>query len=536
MFVLEARGLKKWFGDRMVFSVDHLQIETGGKIGVVGVNGAGKTTLLRVLAGFLEPDEGTVHVRGTVAWIPQEDEIGNGGSTLSGGERTRRKITAALAEKPAMLIADEPTSHLDLESTEWLEKELRRFPGALLLVSHDRELLDAVCDRILEVEAGKVRLYPGNYGDYLRQKEERLQRERFEYERYVSEKKRLTEVMRAKKQKAASMKNPPKGMSPSEARLISNKNKANAAVAKMERQAKALKTRIEKLEKKEKPVELPDVTFDLQAFRPIEGKHALQLEHVGKRFGKKRLLEDFSCSLPTGKKVALLGKNGAGKSTLLRMIAEREDGVHLPPSARIGYFHQHLAVLDETRSILENVKENSPFSEELIRTVLARLLFRREQVHMPVHLLSGGEKVKVALARLFLSEANLLLLDEPTNFLDLRSRQALEQVLKAHPGTIVFASHDRRLIRSLADQLWVLEDGIITVFDGRFDEYAERRAKTGHVGRAEQRERLLALEREWTEVLGRLSVPQKGDDREELERRATELLDEIRKLKQRGNL
>ncbi|SEM68214.1 macrolide transport system ATP-binding/permease protein [Lihuaxuella thermophila] len=392
---------------------------------------------------------------------------------MSGGERTRQKVISALAEKPALLLADEPTSHLDAEAVEWLEKELSRYPGALLLISHDRALLDAVCSKILEVENGQITVYQGNYSDYRRQKEEQLERSRFEYEQYVAEKKRLTQVVMDKKQKARSMEKPPKGMSPSEARLISNKQKANSARAKVEKQARAIQSRIEKLPKKEKPVELPTVQFDLDVYRPIEGKNALRLERLSKRFGKKELFHQLTCTIPSGKKVAVLGKNGAGKSTLLQMIASQAAGVHQAPLAKIGYFHQQLANLDEERSILNNVQGSSPYSETLIRTVLARLLFPREAVYKPVRVLSGGEKVKVALAKVFLSDANLLLLDEPTNFLDIFTREELEKVLRAYPGTILFASHDRWFIRKLADHLLILNEGTATYFTGNYDEYLE---------------------------------------------------------------
>jgi macrolide transport system ATP-binding/permease protein len=534
MFVLEAYQLKKWFGDRLLFSLDKLQIETGQKIGIVGVNGAGKTTLLRVLAGEEPADEGEVFRRGTVAWIRQlddpafpEEEL----FSMSGGERTRRKVTRALAEKPALLLADEPTSHLDTEAVEWLEKELRHYPGAILLISHDRALLDAVCSKILEVENGHIRLYQGNYSAYRRQKEERLERARFEYEQYVAEKKRLTQVVIEKKQKSRSMEKPPKRMSPSEAKLIPNKGKANSARAKLEKQAKAIESRIEKLEKKEKPVEPPTVQFDLDVYRPIEGKNALRIERLSKSFGKKELFHQLTCTIPAGKKVAILGKNGAGKSTLLQMIASQAEGIKWAPSAKIGYFHQQLANLDEESSILDNVKESSPYSEQLIRTVLARLLFPREAVYKPVRLLSGGEKVKVALAKVFLSDANLLLLDEPTNFLDIFTREELEKVLQAYPGTILFASHDRRFIRKLADQILVLHEGKATYFAGRYDEYLESQKRKSRSSEQERKERLLSLETELTEILSRLSMPQKGDDAEQLETRYQELLKEVKLLR-----
>ncbi|MBA4492766.1 ribosomal protection-like ABC-F family protein [Paenactinomyces guangxiensis] len=538
MFVLEASHLKKWFADRLVFALDQFQIKTGEKIGVVGVNGAGKTTLLRVLAGEEPADEGQVVRRGTMEWIRQFDDSGYGGeptlppaSTMSGGEWTRSKIISALAEKPALLLADEPTSHLDIESVQWLEKELYQYAGAVLLISHDRALLDAVCTKILEVENGQVRLYQGNYSDYRRQKEHQRERARFEYEQYIAEKKRLTEAAIEKSRQSKSVLKAPKRMSNSEARIPLNKLKGSSKEAKLEKQAKAIRSRIEQLEKKEKPAELPQVQFDLDVFQPIHGKNALQIEHLHKRFGKKNLFDSFSCTIPAGKKVALLGRNGAGKTTLLKMIAAQVPGVKIAPSAKIGYFDQKLDHLDEEKSILDNVKKDSPYSEMFIRTILARLLFPQETVYQPVRLLSGGEKTKVALAKVFLSDANLLLLDEPTNFLDLFTREQLEHVLKAYPGTILFATHDRQLMMQLVDHVLVLDKGKAVYFAGSYEEYTENQRRTRDLSEQECKQQLLQAENQLTELIGRLSMPQKGEDQEQLEARYQELLKEIKKLR-----
>lgn len=530
MFVLEANRLKKWLGDRLLFAVEQLQIEKGERMGIVGVNGAGKTTLLRVLAGEEPADEGVIHRHGTVAWMKQivkEPSV----STKSGGELTRMKLMRVLAEKASLLFADEPTSHLDLDGVQWVEKELKQYDGAVLLISHDRALLDAVCTKILEIEQGQVRLYQGNYSDYRRQKEQQRKRAWFEYEQYVSEKKRLTEVYREKKKQSLTMEKPPKGMSPSEARLIANKGKANSSRAKIDKQAKAIQSRINQLEKKEKPVELPTVQFDLDMYQPIQGKKAIHLERISKRFGKKQLFRELTCTIPTGKKVALIGKNGAGKSTLLQMIADQAAGIKLAPTAKIGYFHQQLASVNEDQTILENVRENSPYSEALIRTTLARLLFPRDAVFKPARCLSGGEKVKVALANIFLSDANVLLLDEPTNFLDLFAREELEKILKAYPGTILFASHDRQLIHHLADHVLILEKGKASYFAGTFAEYVQNQKHKSDAAEQEQKQRLLQAENELTEIISRLSMRQTGDDVDQLEKRYQELLREVKELR-----
>jgi macrolide transport system ATP-binding/permease protein len=525
MLILEAYQVEKWQGDRLLFAIDQLQVAKGAKVGIVGVNGVGKTTLLRVLAGEEEVDEGNIRCYGTIGWIRQEEE---GASDLSGGEQTRGRIIPALREQPSILFADEPTSHLDMETCQWLEKELSHFTGTLLLVSHDRMLLDAICTQIIEVEQGKIDLYSGNYSNYRQQKEQKRERAAFEYQQYAQEKKRLTEAAKEKKRKSQSMNKPPTRMSTSESRLY--KMGISSKITKVNNQAKALESRIHQLERKEKPLELPTVQFDVKQFHPIQGKIAVRFEKVKRTIGNKTLFEDFTATTPTGKKVGIIGRNGAGKSTLLEMVRSGWEGITLAPASRIGYFQQKLRILDESQSILENVKQTSPYSELFLRTTLARLLFPREAVDKQVGVLSGGEKVKIGLAKVFLSDANLLLLDEPTNFLDIFAREGLENVLAAYPGTILFTSHDRQFMERLAEHVIVFEQGNVTYFSDRYDLFLS--TNRHYDKEQEQKHRLLQVENELTQLLGRLSIPQKGDDPVLLEQRFQELVKEKRRLKE----
>ncbi|UUZ86939.1 ATP-binding cassette domain-containing protein [Paenibacillus sp. P26] len=491
---------------------------------------------MHILSGQTAPDQGTVRLYGKHAVIEQSDDGGPAQleDTRSGGERTRARIEAALREEAEILFADEPTSHLDLQGIRRVERELVQFPGLVVLISHDRELLDSVCRRILEVENGKIRLYEGNYSDYRRQRTEREARVRFEYEQYTQEKKRLTEAIREKTLKAKGMGKPPKRMSTSESRL--HKEKAGQKQEKVHQAAKALEKRLERLPQAERPVEPPEVRFDINGFVPVYGKRVLSVDRLGRRFGGRILFENVSFSVPPGAKVALVGPNGAGKSTLLGRIRAKEEGVRFGPGASIGYFHQSQALLDNRETILENVMAQSIYPEVFVRTVLARMLFKREEVHKPVHLLSGGEKVKTALAQVFLSGCNVLLLDEPTNYLDVFTRERLEEVLLRYPGTILFASHDRRLIDRLADRIILFEPGRVRLFHGTYREYLERPeaaeerqdesgggettgSVSGPAKPAIPAEEKLRLELELTEVLGRLSLPQKPEVKEALEER-----------------
>jgi macrolide transport system ATP-binding/permease protein len=529
MFILTARQLKKWMGDQLLFQLDELNIAKGEKIGIVGVNGAGKTTLLRVLAGESTTDEGNVQRMGSLAWIKQWEDNERSDSNLSGGEQMRKRVQKALMKRADLLLADEPTSHLDLEGTEWVEQELKAASGSVLLISHDRALLDAVCSKIMEIENGKCTLYPGNYTNYRKLKEQAVKRAHFEYEQYQKEKKRLSAAIVEIKERAAKMSGPPKRMNSYEASL--HKAKAASKQAKRERQAKTLKSRLEQLEPKQKPFEPPLIQFDIQACPMIQGKTALKLERVSKRIGERILFSNFSCRILPGTKVALIGRNGAGKSTLLQMILQGADGVKAAPTARIGYYHQHFATLDEDRSILENVGEESPYSPAFIRTILAHLQFRGEKVHQPVRVLSGGERSKVALAKIFVSGANLLLLDEPNQFLDLFAREALERVMHAFPGTVLFVSHDRQLVRRLADQVIVFENGRIIHYPGTYVEWLASSGKTPHAEKREQKEALLRVEHEISEVLGRLSLFPDHEEKSALEQRFQVLLLKKKELK-----
>lgn len=541
MLILEAKGIEKSYGDRLIFKLDELQVQHDERIGIVGMNGAGKTTLLDILSGESIPETGYVIHHGMTAVLPQLNDTEKradvdieakwqvhrlSDENLSGGERTRRKIATALGRQADMLFADEPTSHLDLNGIEMLEKELKQYKGAVFLISHDRELLDAVCTKIIEIENGEIHEYPGNYSAYREQKAHQKERARFEYEQYTKEKKRLQAAAQEKMRKVQSMKKTPKRMGNSEARL--HKMEARQKKAKLDRNVKAIESRIEHLEKKEKPKEQEAVQFDIQFFAPVHGKFAIRLERLTKRFDGRTLFRGLSCTIKPGMKVALVGKNGAGKSTLLNMIAHEEEGVQLAGSGKLGYFHQDLSTLDKEKSILKNVSEESPYPETMIRTVLARLLFKREDVFKPVGALSGGERVKVSLAKVFLGDYNILLLDEPTNYLDIFTQEELEGVLTAYPGTIVFATHDRHLMNRLTDHVLVIEDENAVFFEGNYEQYVKSREQSS-TNTDEQT--ILKLENELAEVIGRLSMLQTEDSKQELENRYQWLLKELRRIK-----
>ncbi|WP_413376467.1 ribosomal protection-like ABC-F family protein [Alkalihalobacillus sp. 1P02AB] len=531
MLFLEIGHLEKSYGERLLLEIELLQVYKGDKIGVVGKNGEGKSSLLKIIVGELEPDKGAVQMDHAFAYIPQleavpelESEVfqkekirwsvpNNPSETLSGGEITRKKIAEAFAKEPNVLIADEPTSHLDMQGIEELENHFKKFKGALIIISHDRQLLNTICTKIWEIADGKVRVFEGNYEAHLEQKEQQKERKQFEYIEYEKEKRRLEDAAKAQSQKSKSLKKAPSRMGNSEARL--HKRSVGKKKAKLDRGVKAIQTRLEQLEKKEKPKVEEPLQFDLSSVSFVHSKNVIQFDEVEGKAGDRLLFNRLNGTIKPGAKVAIIGGNGSGKSTLLKMIFARENGIQLSKVAELAFFYQKLEHLNPNQTILENVQETSDYPESFIRTVLARLLFKRDDVHKKVYMLSGGERVKTSLAKVFLSKANVLLLDEPTNYLDLPTKEALAEVLKAYPGTILFVSHDRYFINELASDKLTIDNGIAQL---------ESRNKQTHSIMNQSTEDKLRLELEITETLSKLSVVLNEDEKAKLEQRFQQLL------------
>ncbi|MBD7965325.1 ribosomal protection-like ABC-F family protein [Fictibacillus norfolkensis] len=544
MLLLEAKHLEKSYdGNLILKQTEPFQLFAHDRVGLVGLNGTGKSTFLKLLAETEERDAGTVQHYGTLAIVSQfeqeEQSItskseaawnlkGKKYDTMSGGERTRTQIAAALEQDPDILILDEPTSHLDVEGMDQLADILQHYKGTLLLVSHDRVFLDMVCTKIIELDQQTFTTFQGNYSDYLIQKDQQLKRKRFEYEQYVKEKTRLEKTAIEKAVKAKDMKNKPSRMSYSEAKL--GKGKLQNAKRSLEKKSKVIEKRIEMLEKKEKPKKQQNVEFDIQRFSRIHGKQVLAVKDLTLGFNGKQLINNLTFSVKPGMKIVLTGKNGTGKSTLLQEIYNGNEAIAKSNQLKVGYFHQHLNILDPLKSILENVMEHSLYDETWVRTVLARMLFKREDVYKRVEVLSGGEKMKTALAKLFLSDYNVLLLDEPSNYLDLFTREALEEVLVAYPGTFILATHDRHLMEKTATHILELEPPKAYWFEGDYTEFKKQRSGTqndlNHDG-----DELLKLQFEMTELISQLSTCSDINKKGELDQRYHDVLHSINKLK-----
>lgn len=522
MILLEALHIKHYVKDRLLLDVDQLHIHQKDRIGLVGRNGCGKTTLLNIFAKKMVPEEGTVIQRTQCKLLPQ---LKRTDTTKSGGEVTQECIQKALISNPELLLADEPTTNLDTDHIEWLEKKLSEWQGAFVVVSHDRAFLDALCTTIWEINEGKIKVYTGNYSDYADQKEAERHQEQAAYENYEKKKKQLEETLKLKERKAQRATKKPKNLSGSEARIKGAKPYFAKKQKKLQQTANAIETRLEKLEKVEKAKELQPLKMNLPNAETFKNRVILRAEDVAGRIGKRVLWSKTSFLVRGGDKLAIIGPNGSGKTTLVKKIINQEPGLMTSPAMKIGYFSQNLNILDEEKSIIENVRATSKQEETLIRTVLARMHFFKEDVYKVVGVLSGGERVKVALTKVFLSDINTLILDEPTNYLDMEAVGALESLLKEYEGSVIFVSHDRRFIENIATRILEIRNQTIRVFEGTYRQWKHDKPKKN---RDDKKEKRLLLETKITAVLSRLSI----EPSEELEMEFQDLLKEKRKLEQ----
>ncbi|HET6418220.1 MAG TPA: ABC-F family ATP-binding cassette domain-containing protein [Polyangiales bacterium] len=521
-------------GGRTLFDGLSFQVHQGDHIGLVGPNGSGKSSLFRLLAGSIEPDGGSVKTApGTrIGFLPQEiasfpdekvltfvydsvpgrpelradlqrhearlaelehareehreelvavaseiaelheriaaldarfseheakrilhglgftqEDHDRSLSVLSGGWKMRAVLASLLFQKPGLLLLDEPTNHLDMPSVAWFSKFLSSYDQALLLVSHDREFLNEQVNRVISFEPEGVRSFRGNYESYLAQREEErellenraknLEREKAHLEQFVRR-------FRAKASKAAQVQ-----------------------------------SRVRKLEKMD-TVELHRNAREVRfSFPPTErgARVPMRVDELSKSFGEHVVLDQVSLAVERGDRIAIVGPNGAGKTTLLKILAGEIDAsggrVHLPGQSNVRYFAQHHAeALNLERTVLQEVSYASDgTSVERVRKVLGALLFDELAIDKPVSVLSGGERARVALAKILVRPSNVLLMDEPTNHLDLQTTEALTDALATYDGTLLFVSHNRAFIRRLATKLWVVHDGGVESYPGTLDDY-----------------------------------------------------------------
>ncbi len=379
-------------------------------------------------------------------------------SSLSGGQKTRLLLAAALVSSPEFLLLDEPTNHLDIRMMEWLEGYLRDFKGGVLVVSHDRAFLDHVVTRVLEMEGGRLRSFTGNYTKYLAQKEILVKTEKAAYkaqQSYIAEQEAYIRRFKA------------------------------GIKSKM---ARGRQSRLDRLERLEAPVE--NETFSLRLPKaPEAAERVLILEHLTAGYGDNVLVRDIDLVLRRGEKVGLIGPNGSGKTTLLRTILGEIPALtgkaEIGNRVKIGYFSQSYERLDPERTLLDDFLTEYSMTEEQTRSLLGGMLFHGDDVFKDIGSLSGGQKARLVLLKLVLDGANLLILDEPTNHLDILAKETVEAALEVFDGTVLVVSHDRYLVNEVCGRIWEIEEHRIRDYKGNYEFYLEEKAKQNQVKEAE---------------------------------------------------
>ena len=474
--ILNVSMLSKAYVGKTVLKDVSFHLEDKEKAAIVGVNGSGKTTLLRCILGIEEADEGSIafskekkmdYLAQQHADIETENEDYD---TLSGGQKTRKRLEEILQEKPDLLILDEPTNHLDIGSIQWLEKVLKRYDGAVLLVSHDRYFLDRIVTKVIDLERGKVRMYQGNYSAYAEKKRQLREAEWKAFQNQQAEIKHQEAVIEKLKQ--------------------FNREKS---IKRAESREKMLL----KVERLEKPEELENEMKLLFSPRESSGNDVLMAKELGKSYDGKRLFSHGTFSLQKGEHVALIGDNGTGKTTLLKilngLIQADEGEFRLGSKVKIAYYDQEHAVLHMEKTLFDEIQDTYPdMNNTKVRNVLAAFLFTGDDVYKRIQDLSGGEQGRVSLAKLMLSDANFLILDEPTNHLDIQGKEVLEEAIRNYEGTVLYVSHDRYFINKTATRIIELFSNRFDNYIGNYDYYIEKKEDVRAYGELQQKDKIPA--------------------------------------------
>ncbi|MBF2515879.1 Vga family ABC-F type ribosomal protection protein [Listeria marthii] len=498
MSIIEINQLKIEVGDRTLVEIPHLLVHKKARIGIIGQNGLGKTTLMEVIAGESEATSGNITTHGKLAYIKQ---LPSEKSTKSGGEKTRKAIQHAMRQNPSVLLADEPTSNLDVDSVKHLERQWSDFHGALLIISHDRAFLNALCTEIWEIKNQNIHIYKGNYQAYLEQKEQQENQAELAYKEFKNKKKQLEASQNYHEIEAGRIVKPGKRLNNKEASAF--KAGKGTQQKKQHSTIKALDKRIERLGNVEKPHTTKPIKIITPENRLIKkGNTILSAKETTYEVAGRKLFETNAFSIKAGDKVALIGENASGKTTFLKEIIQENPALICNSQAKIAYFDQELKGLDVTKTLLENITDRSVQTKQVNREVLGSMHFKESDLPKKVSMLSGGERVKLLLSMLLVSDANFLILDEPTNYLDIYAMEALETLIKQFSGTVLFVSHDRTFVKQVAEELLVIENNEMTFHRMTFAEYEESKAPS----RITEEDKLI-LEMRMSEIAAKLMQP-----------------------------
>ncbi|WP_102263161.1 ribosomal protection-like ABC-F family protein [Mesobacillus jeotgali] len=572
MTIMKIRGIQKSFNEKQVLQNAEIDIKQDSRIGLVGNNGAGKTTLANIIYGSIVPDKGIIDTFNSslnIGYLKQSTEYSihdfedtyslaeNGlfqlssqlglnkdidwadpdWSKLSGGEKLKLSLASVWASRPELLILDEPTNHLDLQGVEWLIDELKTFKGAVIIISHDRYFLDRTVAEIIEIEDGSTKLFKGNYSSYRQEKERLYEIQLHQYEIQQKHKQQIEQQMaNLKNWSEKAHRDSTKQGSASERRQIGFKEYHRVKAKKMDNQIKSKMKRLnQELEKNEVtvPKEEAKVRFEFQDSRK-KGKRILEARKLSKSFGSRCLFEESHFYMNHGERMALLGPNGSGKTTLIKIFLGEETvisgDVWVSETIRIGYLSQDVSDLPPNKTALEYSGLTARESIGRARTIFANIGLSEEKLTVPISTLSLGERTRVKLVMMLLSEIDLLILDEPTNHLDLASRESLEKTLLNFQGSIITVSHDVYFQEKISNKLLLIEKGKISRKEYGMKEFNNQ--NTSPIAESKEKEnQLMVLQNEINALIGRLSFMGKGEPGyEQLDKDLTELLKKKRNL------
>lgn len=477
---IELKGVRLSLGDRFLYEIDHLSVESGDKIGIIGDNGTGKSSLLRLIMGELKPEKGLVQADVSFNYFEQWEKVKSDEmeslnyqflsqmqvpllerELMSGGEDQKLRLGQFISLQQGPLILDEPTNYLDAFSINLLIEQLAHYRSTLLIVTHDRDLLSRVVNKIWAIEDGQVAEYIGNYEDYLSQYQIRSMTHQHDHERYIQEKNQIVAAIENKKAQAQRLTNvtskqKQRNIRPS--RLATSKDK-QSGLKGIERSVKQLERRLENLELVEERTRENSIIFPKDNFHQLHTKIPIIAHDFHLAKGRKVLIEQASFQFANNDKVAIIGRNGAGKTSFLDSLTEKRQDIFISSKALISRYESYNRhKLPTGTTPIAYLREESEYSEAFIRDTLQNLGIKRNSLQLPVEHLSGGECTRVLLAKAFLSPSNILLLDEPTNFLDVATMEALEVLIQAYPGLVILTSHDRSFVEATAKIIYEIKE------------------------------------------------------------------------------